>query len=297
MENHSPKVATLAWSGSRLSTAPTVQAWRLDHGLQRGWGLFETMLGVDARLPLWPKHWARMQFGAQRLGLPLPSELVFRDAIVQLMTEAKAASESGANPRFSRVRLTVTAGTSEVWMDPGAECHCVLSAAPWVAPRPMSEQSGLRVMTFPEPFANSPALLGCKHTSYLPWIMAARHARGQGCDDAILLNAEGEVIETSHRNLFVWKDDQFWTPPLSSGCLPGIMRGMVLEIAGELGIPVRESALRVRDCWEAAHLFLTSAVGFCQIVRFWEGHTFAVSDLPEPVRRLEEKLREAVTVA
>lgn len=265
--------------------------------MQRGWGLFETMLGVDTRLPLWRKHWARMQFGAQLLGLPLPPEPVFQDAILQLLTEAQAASEYPANPRFSRVRLTVTAGSSELWMDPGSECHCVLSAAPWAVPQPMSEQSGLRVMTYPEAFATSPALCGCKHTSYLPWIMAAQHARGEGCDDAVLLNADGEVIETSHRNVFVWKDDRLWTPPLSSGCLPGIMRGMVLEIAGQLGVPVRESVLRVGDCRDADHVFLTSAVGVCQIVRFWEGHTFEVTALPEPLRRLEAKLREAVMVA
>ncbi|MBL8888955.1 MAG: aminotransferase class IV family protein [Planctomycetaceae bacterium] len=297
MENFASKVLTLAWRGSGLEAALAGPAWPMDHGLLRGWGVFETMLGVGAAVPLWPKHWARLQFGARRLRIPLPSEQVFRDAIIQLFNQARGAAEVRPSPTFSRVRLTVTAGSSEVWSNPGAECHCVLSAAPWGAPQPMSEQAGLQLLTYPEAFSISPALIGCKHTSFLPWIMAAQYAGGQGRDDAVLLNSNGEVIETSHRNLFVWKDSQLWTPPLSSGCLPGIMRSMVLEIANQLGMPVVESPLRVRDCREATHMFLTSALGMCQIVRSWEGHSFAATALPETLELLEAKLRGAVLVA
>lgn len=158
----------------------------------------------------------------------------------------------------------------------------------------MAEQTGLHLLTYPQPFSTSTVLRGCKHTSYLPWLMAARYARLHGRDDAVLLDSIGNVSETSHRNLFVWRDEQLWTPPLTSGCLPGVMRGRLLEIAGRMGVAVRERPLALSDALEAEHVFLTSAVTFCQSVVRWDERSFAVAQWPLALQDLERELRHAL---
>jgi branched-subunit amino acid aminotransferase/4-amino-4-deoxychorismate lyase len=288
---------TKVWNSENLQDAMPSTAFARDQGLLRGWGVFETMLAVGSEVPLWSRHWARLQRGAQQLEIPLLPELVFRQALQQtLAVAATTLPQIRTAANCYRVRLTVTAGDGDLWMLPGETPMCVLSASSCAAPLPLSEQSGLSLLTYPQPFFALPILQGCKHTSYLPWLMAARYARHHGCDDAGLLDPTGNLIETSHRNLFVWRDEQLWTPPLSSGCLPGIMRGLLLECADRLGIRVCEQPLTLVDAMGAQNIFLTSAVSVCQAVKKWDEQSFPTSAWPQALQDLEQELRRVLDV-
>ncbi len=283
---------TKVWNSENLHDEIPSTAFARDQGLLRGWGVFETMLAVGTEVPLWSRHWARLQRGAQQLEIPLLPESVFREALQQtLAVAAMTFPQIRTAVTCYRVRLTVTAGEGYLWMLPGETPMCVLTATTCSAPLPLTEQSGLSLLTYPQPFSALPILHGCKHTSYLPWLMAARHARQHGRDDAVLLDPTGNLIETSHRNLFVWRDEQLWTPPLSSGCLPGIMRGLLLECADRLGIRVCEQPLALADALGAQHIILTSAVSICQAVKKWDEQSFPTSAWPQALQDLEHELR------
>lgn len=286
------------WSGSDIQESIPTTALAHDQGLLRGWGVFETMLAVGLEVPLWPRHWARLQHGARQLEIPLPPAQTVLDSLQQILRTAQLTFPPATNLNPTcRLRLTITAGDGRGWTQPGEHPHCVLTATPCPVPRSIIEQPGLRLLTYPHPFSTSPVLQHCKHTSYLPWLMAARHARLQGCDDAVLLDSSGYVIETSHRNLFVWRDNELWTPPLSTGCLPGIMRGLVLETAARLGLCVREKRFQVVECRAATHVFATSAVTCCQTVREWDAETWSISPLPPQLLQLERELHQTLAPA
>jgi branched-chain amino acid aminotransferase len=96
-----------------------------------------------------------------------------------------------------------------------------------------------------------------KSLNYLNNVLAKGEARRQGADDALLLNAAGNVAEASVANLFVVRDGLLLTPPTTDGCLDGITRRAVLELAAALGIPTAERTLSRIDVFGADEVFVT----------------------------------------
>jgi branched-chain amino acid aminotransferase len=99
-----------------------------------------------------------------------------------------------------------------------------------------------------------------KSLSYLPHVLAKKQADETGFDDAILTNASGEVIECTGSNLFLVKRNVLITPPLSTGCLPGITRGEVFKIAKKEGFKVVEKTFKIDACKSADGMFLTNSL-------------------------------------
>jgi branched-chain amino acid aminotransferase len=96
-----------------------------------------------------------------------------------------------------------------------------------------------------------------KSLNYLNNILAKIEANNGGCEEAVMLNSEGYVSECTGDNLFILKDGQMFTPPLSAGALYGITRGVVIELARQSGITVSEPNLTRYDLFNADECFLT----------------------------------------
>jgi branched-chain amino acid aminotransferase len=101
-------------------------------------------------------------------------------------------------------------------------------------------------------------LAGVKTISWLQNVWAVAEAQRDGFDEVVLLNERGEVAECTAANIFAVKGGKIHTPPLSSGCLEGVTRGILFEIAPEAGIAVVEQALRPEDLYSADEVFITS---------------------------------------
>ena len=119
-------------------------------------------------------------------------------------------------------------------------------------------QNGLTVVTVATrrtgPGALNPAV---KSLNYLNNVMAKIEANNGGCEEAVMLNAEGFISECTGDNIFIVKDGKVFTPPLSAGALYGITRQTVIELAEESGIPVSEPNLTRYDLFNADECFLT----------------------------------------
>ncbi len=96
-----------------------------------------------------------------------------------------------------------------------------------------------------------------KSLNYLNNILAKIEANNAGCEEAILLNAEGFVAECTGDNVFIVKENQLLTPPLSAGALYGITRGVVMALAAQSGMEVAEPNLTRYDLFNADECFLT----------------------------------------
>jgi branched-chain amino acid aminotransferase len=97
-----------------------------------------------------------------------------------------------------------------------------------------------------------------KTISWLDSVWAAGEAQRAGFDEVVLLNERGEVSECTAANIFAVEGDKVVTPPLSSGCLEGVTRGILMEIAGDAGVVVTERAMRLEDLYAADEVFITS---------------------------------------
>lgn len=283
MEHSGVPWPTVVWLGTGLVPPGTAEPWCSDQGLLRGWGVFETMLAVGDRVPAWPQHWQRLERGARRLGMPLLAHEFVRNAVRQTvqqsLQQAAEAMPVAGEPRQSstqvraRVRLTLTAGAGAGVTEAGDRPGLLITASPCAGPQPWEQQAGVRLRTYPDPFETPLALRGCKHTSYLPWLMAARWAQEQGADEALLVDGQGQVSEASRRNVFAWWGGRLWTAPLSSGCLPGVTRERVLALAQQHGLDVCQESLTGDELQAAEYLMLTSAVAGMQWVSDWDGRS------------------------
>jgi branched-chain amino acid aminotransferase len=120
--------------------------------------------------------------------------------------------------------------------------------------------------------------------NYLNNILAKIEANNAGCEEAIMLNAEGFVAECTGDNIFVVKEGHLLTPPLSAGALYGITRRTVMDLAAQSGLAVSEPDLTRYDLFNADECFLTGTAAELMPVVKIDGRTIGAGK-PGPVTR------------
>ena len=199
-----------------------------DHGLTVGDGCFETTAIVRGSAFAMTRHLARLRRSLAGLLIELPTT----------DDELRAATEQvvGANPHAGVIRITVTAGTGPLGSGRGDAAPTVIVAA---APnRGWGAQAG--VITVPWPRNERGVLAGIKSTSYAENVIALARAKAAGASEAIFPNTIGNLCEGTGTNIFVELDGRLVTPPLSSGCLAGVTRDLVIETSAveEVDVPI-----------------------------------------------------------
>ena len=193
-----------------------------DHGLVVGDGVFETVLITNARPFALSRHLERLERSAKGLGIAAPEREVFEQAT------AEVVAASGLTR--GRLRITLTAGRGALGSSrSGAAASLVVAAEALPAAKPTA-----RVAVVPWTRNERGALVGLKTTSYAENALALAEAERRGADEAIFGNTMGQLCEGTGSNVFVVRDGVLATPRLSSGCLAGVTRALVLERHGAL---------------------------------------------------------------
>lgn len=235
----------IAWVNGRLVPAEVAAVSVVDHGFTVGDGIFETLKLVDGEPFALTRHLRRLTASATRMGLTPPDDEAVRAAI-RGVVDANPEAATGV----ARLRITYTAGPGPLGSERNpAESTLVAVAAPtppWAATT--------SIITVPWPRNERGALAGVKSTSYAENVIALARAREAGASEAVLANTAGRLCEGTGSNVFVVVAGEVLTPPLSSGCLAGITRDLVLEWCG--GIE-RDMPLDVLAT--AEEIFLTSS--------------------------------------
>lgn len=243
------------WIDGVLCEEADARVSPFDHGLLTGDGVFETLKVYGGTPFAVRRHLERLAFSARGLGLEVPAEDVLRAA----MADVVAANGLGDG----RLRITLTGGVSPLGSDRGPNGPLVIVAGGALAPWPESTD----VVVVPWPRNERGALAGLKTTSYGENVVALGWAKARGAGEAIFANLEGELCEGTGSNVFVGIDGRLVTPPLSSGCLAGVTRALILEVvegAVEADLPVDALA-------RADEAFLTSTTREVQPIRAVDG--------------------------
>jgi branched-chain amino acid aminotransferase len=161
-----------------------------------------------------------------------------------------------------RLRLTVTTGEGPLGSGREPSSPTVVAAVAPIDPVPGSTA----VITVPWVRNERSPLAGVKSTSYGENVIALARARAAGASEAIFANTRGELCEGTGSNIFVVVDGELLTPPLSSGCLAGVARELVLEVSDAAERPLPLEILAV-----AEEIFLTSSIRDVQAVASVDG--------------------------
>ncbi|HZO90635.1 MAG TPA: branched-chain-amino-acid transaminase [Chthonomonadaceae bacterium] len=225
-----------------------------DHGFLYGDGAFEGIRVYSRNIFQLEPHLARLYRSVHALGFELcMDKAALQNAIVETVRANNL--ESGY------IRVTVSRGVG-LGLDPKhihRESTIVISTEQLrLYPQEMYER-GLEVITastrVPPAVCIDPQIKSLGR--YVNNINAKMEANRVGAGEALMLNLEGNVAEATGDNIFLVKDGELSTPPTSQGALPGITRGVVMDLAKELGIPCRQSVMTLYDVYNADEAFLT----------------------------------------
>lgn len=213
-----------------------------DHGLVVGDGAFETLKTSGGVAFAVTRHLRRLERSLDALGIDMPATDLLRDAIHETV--------DAAGHTEARIRLTVTAGPGSLGSGKPAGEPSVI-----VAVTELHAEAEPFAITVAWTRNERGATAGLKTTSYAENVRALRAAHQVGASEAIFANTRGELCEGTGTNVFVVVDGQCLTPPLSSGCLAGVTRELLIEASGGA---IVEQPLPVGVLTTADEVFLTS---------------------------------------
>ena len=227
----------MRWCDGRLTEDEAV----IDPGLN-GWGVFTTVGCQDGRPLLWDRHRKRLEASAEHLGAGTGAVLPEEDDLRSLLSAAGLGGPA-------RLRVVVSKMNSDRWRveASAAECGAIghevapaqLTVERWDAASPLAEHKTL---------------------SRLPWDLARARAVAAGAEDALVVDSSNRVLETSIANVWMVRDQVVQTPPVQGRCLPGVMRGWLLENLDAAGFEVQERDIGISDLGDAEEMWLSNAV-------------------------------------
>ncbi len=224
-----------------------------DHGLLYGDGIFEGIRFYHGRAFRLQAHLERLLDSAAALLLTVPWSLDELSLAVEGLIQ-----NSGLQTGY--LRLLVTRGPGPLGLDPFScsRPNVIIILDRLAMVDEQRRQAGIEVVIAATRRLSADGLdPRIKSLNYLNHILARMEASRAGADEAILLNAAGRVAEGTADNVFIWRKGVLSTPPASDGALEGITRGLIMDLAREQGIEVREQSLTPYDLYTADECFLS----------------------------------------
>ena len=236
-----------------LTNSPAI--FSANSSYRYGDGLFETIRYKEGELLLLPLHFDRLWRGLQLLNYALPS-FFSRDLLEKKIRELLKKNNIGAH---ARIRLSVYRGEGGLY-DNNNKTGYLIECWPLEAPAFPWNENGLVLGVYPDARKPIDLFSNLKSSSFLIYSMAAQYAKQHRWNDAIVLNTNGAIADTTIATIFLVKEEIVYTPSLNEGGVAGVMRSYLLEAFQKQKIEVREASVHLSQLQEADEVFLTNAI-------------------------------------
>lgn len=236
-----------------------------------GDGLFESIRMIKGELPLLEMHASRLQAGMKLLKFEN-----YQAMDAERMEEAIGLL-ARSNKIFSnaRIRFSVFRDADGLYTPVNNRFAFVVEMQRLETQNYELNKKGLLIDVFPDIRLELNLLSPLKTINSLPYVLSGIYKQEHKLDESVLLSADGHISETTASNIFLVKDKVLYTPPLNTGCVDGVMRRVVMKLAAENGIEVREALLPPDSLKAADEIFLTNAIkGIQWVVGYKEKRYF-----------------------
>ncbi len=252
-----------------------------DRGFQYGDGLFETIAVSRGTPLLWEQHMRRLAAGAARLAMQPPDIARLRAEVAKL----------DHDPDRGVLKIVLTRGISGRGYRPEAAASTtrVLALLPWPDYPSTWAEEGVAARLCQTRLGAQPRLAGLKHLNRLEQVLA-RAEWGDEFAEGLMRDESGNIIEGTMTNIFLVRDGVLRTPDLTQCGVEGIMRGVVLERADDLGIGHRIGPVTVAQLGQADEIFLTNSLIGLWPVRRLENRSYSIG---ETTRKIQQAIRDA----
>jgi branched-subunit amino acid aminotransferase/4-amino-4-deoxychorismate lyase len=239
--------------------APTVG------GLLYGWGVFTTLRIYNGKPFAFDLHWKRLLRHAEKTRVPVTLDIKQARRALNKLIAANSVEQG-------RARLTLLKGDARPWrIEPGRESEFLIFTAS-ETPRVKGE---LALALSPYRVLSTSLLAGVKQTALLENLFALDEARSRGFNEAVLLNERGEIVSATAANIFWVQGDEVFTPSLSTGCVAGVTRHFVHEVAVRWKLHVVEGGFPVQRLLDAREVFLSSTAREVAIVSSFDAKQYS----------------------
>lgn len=224
----------------------------MDRGLLYGDGVFETIAVQDGVPLLWVEHMTRLQEGCERLRISAPDVAVLHHEVCTVC--------AGSGRAVAKIIVTRGIG-GRGYSSVGAEVPTrIVHRHPWPEYPITHQRDGVGVHVCQTRLSTQPLLAGMKHLNRLEQVMARAEWNDARLAEGLLCDQQGHVIEGVMSNLFMVRETQLWTPPLTQCGVAGVMRGWLLARAQEQGRAAQQKYFSLSTLQQAAEVFLCNSL-------------------------------------
>lgn len=278
---------SLIWINGEWHTRDSAKVSVFDHGLLYGDGVFEGMRVYGGRPFRLTEHIDRLYDSAHAIWITVP----FSKEEMSRVTE-EGVTRAGLTEGY--LRHVVTRGVGDLGLDPRSCPQPTVfiifdTIRIWPAER---YARGLTMISAATPMPDREALSPrVKSLNYLPHIMAKLEGIQAQVDEVLMLDRSGYVAEASGMNLFIVRRGVVTTPPTWTGILRGVTRDIVLELAGEAGLTVREEPINRYDVYTADEAFLSGTAAEIAPIRSLDGRQIGAGPVGPITRSLMDRFK------
>jgi len=226
-----------------------------NRGYRYGDGLFETMKMVRGKINLASFHSERLFYGLTTLKFQIPKLMKFE----KIEQEVLLLCKKNNCEDLARVRFSIFRGNGGI-NDEVKEPQYIIESWPLSNSIESINENGLWIGIYPDARKAIDKFSNLKSSNYLPYIMAAIYAKENKWNDCLLLNSNERICDATIANVFWIKDKIISTPPLTEGCVAGVMRSYLLQKISNSGFEIKEKVLAIEELDNADEVFLTNAI-------------------------------------
>lgn len=256
-----------------------------------GDGLFETIRLVKGKLHLFDYHIERILNGAEFLKLEFPNNWnkAFLKKKVHELLEKNQEFENG------KIRLSIFRADGGTYAPKSSKANLLIEYEPINSDSFILNKKGLKMEVFSEMEKTSNPFSNFKSSNALIYVLASMYRKEEGLDDCFIVNSQNRIIEGISSNLFIVKDGSLITPPLSEGCVAGVMRSYLLNLLEEKDIEYRMAPIQLEDLFQAQEIFLTDSIKGIRWVGSYKVKRYNLNLAEQLNQYLNEELEKPAT--
>ena len=233
--------------------------------------LFETLRFQDGKLMFWEDHYFRIMGGACMLRMEIPQYLNIEFLENEIIKTLKA---SNLFKYDSRARLSFYRSDGGFYLPTNRSLQYLIEVDKLNEKSLCFNNKGLIIDVFHDHLKPSHTLSNLKGGNSLISVLSSIFANENDLDEAIILNSESNICETTASNVFIVTDKHLITPPISSGCVNGIIRKQIIENASLWGYTIKEKNIKSFELIKADEVFLTNSIKWIQWVGSYKKRTY-----------------------
>ena len=262
-----------------------------DHGFLYGDGVFEGIRSYDGVVFKLKEHIDRLYKSAKAIMLSIP---LSKDEMIEAVLETLRKNRL----RDAYIRLIVTRGKGDLGLDP-RKCPkptVIIITEPLLQlyDEEKREKGVSMIISWVRRDPVDATTHEIKSLNYLNSILSKIEANNAGVDEALILDHRGFICEATGENIFIVKDEKIFTPPPSSGALPGITLEVIKRIAQKLGYPVIERDITPVELYGADEAFLSGTAAEIMPIREVNGRVIGNGKMGPITRRFLEEFYRIV---